>query len=162
MSTFKFMSVLVFMFMFVFRFVFVLVLMFISKVRFWFFPASVLWETVLDLRDDQCTLTCACSFWSAASSFSATNPSILAWPKREAMFKTELVRAPRWKSATTVKRSESRSHASSQRQKQEKKGGRTRGVRYRAAHSARFQSLKRAPTRLRSVVDVRGPLRPSF
>ena len=35
---FKFMSVLVFMFMFVFRFVFVLVLMFISKVRFWFFP----------------------------------------------------------------------------------------------------------------------------
>ena len=54
----------------------VLVLMFISKVRFWFFPASVLWETVLDVRDDQCTLTCACSFWCAASSFSATSPSI--------------------------------------------------------------------------------------
>ena len=46
MSIFKFMSMLVSMcmFMFVFRFVFVLVLMFISKVRFWFFPASVLWK----------------------------------------------------------------------------------------------------------------------
>ena len=37
-----------------------------------------------------------------------------------------------------------------------KKSGRTRGVRYRAAHTARFQSLKRAPTRLRSDVPRAG------
>ena len=52
MSMLVSMCMCVLMFMFVFKFVFVLVLMFISKVRFWFCPASVLWETVLNLRDD--------------------------------------------------------------------------------------------------------------
>ena len=52
--------------------------------------------TVSDLRDDQCTLTCDWSFWSAASSFSRDEPVNFSVTQERGDVQTELVSPPRW------------------------------------------------------------------